>query len=179
MTQTKNQNSPWKLENFCPITKMGIEGTVAVASLAAAITTIFVATGAIAGPAFLASVANPVGIAALFVAAVYFAVAAYTSYQQLYKNEEISGADITGQANKAVSDAVTSADITGKVKAAVDEKAKGFATKDELSAVEGRLGEKLGAGELKDNIVNLFTSPDGILADAKVTEALGAKFQTR
>ncbi|MDG7053570.1 MAG: hypothetical protein LKM45_06935, partial [Wolbachia endosymbiont of Alcedoecus sp.] len=27
------------------------------------------------------------------------------SYQQMHKNEEISGADITGQANKAVNDA--------------------------------------------------------------------------
>ncbi|NUX01221.1 hypothetical protein GO685_01635 [Wolbachia endosymbiont of Madathamugadia hiepei] len=88
----KNQNTPsiWACENAAHITKIGIEGTVTVASLTAAITTILVATGAIAGPAFLASVANPVGIAALFVAAVYFTAAAYSSYQQMHKNEEIS-----------------------------------------------------------------------------------------
>ncbi|WCR58835.1 MAG: hypothetical protein PG978_000249 [Wolbachia endosymbiont of Ctenocephalides felis wCfeF] len=90
----KNQNTPsiWAWKNTAHITKVGIEGTVAVASLATAITTIFIATGAIAGPAFLASVANPFGIVALFVAAVYFTAAAYSSYQQMHKNEEISGA---------------------------------------------------------------------------------------
>lgn len=84
-------SSIWKKENIAPITKMGIEGTVAAASLAAAITTILVATGAIAGPAFLASVANPVGIAALFVAAVYFTAAAYSSYQQMHATQGEKG----------------------------------------------------------------------------------------
>ncbi|WP_265041856.1 hypothetical protein [Wolbachia endosymbiont (group B) of Melanostoma mellinum] len=79
----------WKLKNIAPITKMGIEGTVATASLAAAITTVLIATKVIAGPASLALIASPAGIAALFIAAVYFAAAAYASYQQMHKNEEI------------------------------------------------------------------------------------------
>ncbi|WP_254229325.1 hypothetical protein [Wolbachia pipientis] len=73
----------WKLKNIAPITKMGIEGTVAIASLAAAITAILIATKVIAGPASLALIASPAGIAALFIAAVYFAAAAYASYQQM------------------------------------------------------------------------------------------------
>lgn len=62
---------------------MGIEGTVALASLAGAITAILIATKIIAGPASLALIASPAGIAVLFIAAVYFAAAAYTSYQQM------------------------------------------------------------------------------------------------
>ncbi|MGL9717589.1 MAG: hypothetical protein ACR5K9_02670 [Wolbachia sp.] len=84
--------SIWKKENIASITKMGIEGTVAVASLAAAITTILVATSVVAGPAFLASIANPVGIIALFVAATYFAAQAYSSYQQINAIGNANGA---------------------------------------------------------------------------------------
>uniref|UniRef100_A0A1A9VKB7 Uncharacterized protein n=1 Tax=Glossina austeni TaxID=7395 RepID=A0A1A9VKB7_GLOAU len=62
---------------------MSIEGLVAVASLAGAITAILIATKVIAGPASLALVASPAGIAVLFIAAVYFAAAAYCSYQQM------------------------------------------------------------------------------------------------
>lgn len=79
----------WKLKNIAPITKMSIESTVATASLAAAITTLLIATKVIAGPASLALIASPAGIAVLFIAAVYFAAAAYASYQQVHKNEEI------------------------------------------------------------------------------------------
>ncbi|CAQ54936.1 hypothetical protein C1A_400 [Wolbachia endosymbiont of Culex quinquefasciatus JHB] len=79
----------WKLKNIAPITKMSIESTVATASLAAAITTLLIATKVIAGPASLALIASPAGIAVLFIAAVYFAAAAYASYQQMHKNEEI------------------------------------------------------------------------------------------
>ncbi|MDX5526823.1 MAG: hypothetical protein O7167_02950 [Wolbachia endosymbiont of Andrena nigroaenea] len=78
-----------KWENTAHITKMSIEGLVALASLAGAITTILIATKVIAGPASLALVASPAGIAVLFIAAVYFAAAAYASYQQMQKNEEI------------------------------------------------------------------------------------------
>ncbi|UXX40076.1 MULTISPECIES: hypothetical protein [unclassified Wolbachia] len=79
----------WKLKNIAPITKMSIESTVATASLAAAITTLLIATKVIAGPASLALIASPAGIAVLFIVAVYFAAAAYASYQQMHKNEEI------------------------------------------------------------------------------------------
>ncbi|MDR2978554.1 MAG: hypothetical protein LBU56_04080 [Rickettsiales bacterium] len=120
-----------KKENIAPITKMGIEGTVAVASLAAAMATILIATNVIAGPAFLASVANPVGIAALFVAAVYFAVAAYFSYQQMHKNEEISGAKKEAQT-------------------VVDEKTKGFVTQSYLST---ELSKKLDSSALANSVV--------------------------
>ncbi len=82
MTTDKDQNI-WKWENTAHITKMGIEGTVALASLAAAITTILIATKVIAGPASLALIASPAGIAVLFIAAVYFAAQAYSSYQQM------------------------------------------------------------------------------------------------
>nr|WP_253309918.1 hypothetical protein [Rickettsia endosymbiont of Ceutorhynchus assimilis] len=78
-----------KWENTAHITKMSIEGLVALASLAGAITAILIATKVIAGPASLALVASPAGIAVLFIAAVYFAAAAYASYQQMQKNEEI------------------------------------------------------------------------------------------
>lgn len=86
----------WKLKNIAPITKMGIEGTVATASLAAAITTVLIATKVIAGPA---------GIAALFIAAVYFAAAAYASYQQMHKNEEIGVNGKDGEDGKNGKDA--------------------------------------------------------------------------
>ncbi|UPA55094.1 hypothetical protein MWH06_07790 [Wolbachia pipientis] len=90
------KNTKW--ENTAHITKIGIEGLVAVASLAAAITTILISTKVIAGPASLALVASPAGIAVLFIAAVFFAAAAYSSYQQMYKNEEISGAKTGAEA---------------------------------------------------------------------------------
>lgn len=78
------ESSILKWENTAHITKMGIEGTVALASLAGAITAILIATKVIAGPASLALIASPAGIAVLFIAAVYFAAAAYVSYQQMY-----------------------------------------------------------------------------------------------
>ncbi|WP_338406264.1 MULTISPECIES: hypothetical protein [unclassified Wolbachia] len=90
MTTNKDQNI-WKWENTAHITKMGIEGTVALASLAAAITTILIATKVIAGPASLALVASPAGIAVLFIAAVYFAAQAYSSYQQMNVMEGAKG----------------------------------------------------------------------------------------
>ncbi|WP_264719778.1 hypothetical protein [Wolbachia endosymbiont (group B) of Eucosma cana] len=82
--------SIWKLKNIAPITKMGIEATFATASLAAAITTLLIATKVIAGPASLALIASPAGIAVLFITAVYFSALAISSYQQMHKNEEIS-----------------------------------------------------------------------------------------
>lgn len=78
--------SIWKWRNTAHITKMGIEGTAALASLAAAITTVLIATNIVAVPeslAFISTIINPIGIAALFVAAVYFAAKAISSYQQM------------------------------------------------------------------------------------------------
>ncbi|WP_264682837.1 MULTISPECIES: hypothetical protein [unclassified Wolbachia] len=80
-----------KWENTAHITKMSIESTVATASLAAAITTVLIATKVIAGPASLALIASPAGIAVLFIAAVYFAAAAYASYQQMHAIENAKG----------------------------------------------------------------------------------------
>lgn len=82
MTTDKDQTI-WKWENTAHITKMSIEGLVAVASLAGAIIAILIATKVIAGPASLALVASPAGIAVLFIAAIYSAAAAYVSYQQM------------------------------------------------------------------------------------------------
>ncbi|WP_375603827.1 hypothetical protein NOX90_05340 [Wolbachia endosymbiont of Anurida maritima] len=90
MTKDKDQTI-WKLENTAHITKMGIEGLVALASLAGAITTILIATKVIAGPASLALVTSPAGIAVLFIAAIYFAALAYSSYQQMNAIENAKG----------------------------------------------------------------------------------------
>ncbi|WP_244953454.1 hypothetical protein [Wolbachia pipientis] len=90
MTTDKDQTI-WKWENTAHITKMSIEGLVAGASLAGAITAILIATKVIAGPTSLALVAGPAGIAVLFVAAAYFAALAYCSYQQMNAIENAKG----------------------------------------------------------------------------------------
>lgn len=89
-----------KLKNTAHITKMSIECLVAAASLAGAITAILIATKVIAGPASLALIASPAGIAALFIAAVYFAAAACASCQQMHKNEEIGVNGTNGKDGK-------------------------------------------------------------------------------
>ncbi|MGL9779588.1 MAG: hypothetical protein ACR5K5_05080, partial [Wolbachia sp.] len=94
------ESSILKWKNTAHITKMSIEGTVALASLAGAITAILIATKVIAGPASLALIASPAGIAVLFVAAMYFAAAAYVSYQQMQKNEEIGANGTNGKDGK-------------------------------------------------------------------------------
>ncbi|WP_025264086.1 hypothetical protein [Wolbachia endosymbiont of Onchocerca volvulus] len=81
----------WKWKNTVSVTKTSIEGVIVVTSLAAAITTVLVATNVIAGPAFLASVSNPVGIAALFIITAYFTVKTISSYQQMYAMEGVQG----------------------------------------------------------------------------------------
>ncbi|MDG7053311.1 MAG: hypothetical protein LKM45_05550, partial [Wolbachia endosymbiont of Alcedoecus sp.] len=71
---------------------MGIEGTVALASLAAAITTVLIATNIVAVPeslAFISTIVNPIGITALFIAATYFTILG--SVDKKYKEEERSG----------------------------------------------------------------------------------------
>ncbi|MDM8335139.1 hypothetical protein [Wolbachia pipientis] len=73
---------------------MSIEGTVALASLVAAITIILIATNVIAIPeslALISAVTNPIGIAALFIAALYFATLAYCSYKQMYITKREKG----------------------------------------------------------------------------------------
>ncbi|WP_353282569.1 hypothetical protein [Wolbachia endosymbiont (group A) of Myopa testacea] len=100
-----------KWENTAHITKMSIEGLVALASLAGAITAILIATKVIAGPASLALVASPAGIAVLFIAAVYFAAAAYASYQQMQKNEEIGVNGTNGKDGKDVNFATLVKDV--------------------------------------------------------------------
>ncbi|WP_353285090.1 hypothetical protein [Wolbachia endosymbiont (group A) of Beris morrisii] len=110
MTTDKDQ-SIWKWGNTAHITKMSIEGTVALASLAAAIATILIATKVIAGPASLALIASPAGIAVLFIAAIYFAAAAYASCQQMQKNEEIGVNGTNGKDGKDANFAALVGDV--------------------------------------------------------------------
>ncbi|WP_353282716.1 hypothetical protein [Wolbachia endosymbiont (group A) of Pogonocherus hispidulus] len=134
-----------KWENTAHITKMGIEGTVALASLAAAITTILIATKVIAGPTSLALIASPAGIAVLFIAAVYFAAQAYSSYQQMYKNEEIS---------EAKTGAETAAQKAETAKNGVEGKVQDLATKTELAdkADKTELADKLDSSRFNETL---------------------------
>ncbi|MDR2831937.1 MAG: hypothetical protein LBV62_03420, partial [Rickettsiales bacterium] len=100
-----NTPSILKWGNAVHITKMSIEGIVAVASLAAAITTMLIATNVIAGPASLAlvsAITNPAGIAVLFIAATYFAAQAYCSWKQMHKNAEMKQAETAKNANSGL-----------------------------------------------------------------------------
>ncbi|MCA4774254.1 hypothetical protein IHO13_03300, partial [Wolbachia endosymbiont of Mansonella perstans] len=90
--------------NTLPIIKMSVEGTVALASLAAAITMVLIATNIVALPeslVFISTIVNPIGIAALFIVAMYFATLAYCSYKQMGKNEEIGEAKTSAKNAKA------------------------------------------------------------------------------
>ncbi|WP_410543354.1 hypothetical protein [Wolbachia endosymbiont of Mansonella ozzardi] len=90
--------------NTLPIIKMGVEGTVALASLAAAITTVLIATNIVALPeslVFINTIVNPIGVAALFIVAIYFATLAYCSHKQMRKNEEIGEAKTSAENAKA------------------------------------------------------------------------------
>lgn len=138
-----------KWENTAHITKMDIEGTVALASLAAAITTILIATKVIAGPASLALIASPAGIAVLFIAAVYFAAQAYSSYQQMYKNEEIS---------EAKTGAETAAQKAETAKNGVEGKVQDLATKTELADKldSSRFNETLKSSLEESTVVQAF-----------------------
>lgn len=167
-----------KCENTAHITKMSIESTVATASLAAAITTLLIATKVIAGPASLALIASPAGIAVLFITAVYFAAAAYASYQQMHKNEEISEAKAGAEtaANKAEA-AKASAE---EAKTEVEEKIKDLATKDELNnkADKSELNSKFNAdaleGELKKLLPSILVDPNVVTADVKKAFAIAS-----
>ncbi|QKX01826.1 hypothetical protein GOY13_02730 [Wolbachia endosymbiont of Cruorifilaria tuberocauda] len=83
------KSSIWKLENTAHIAKISIESTVVIMSLAASIATMLIATNVIAGPAFLASTASPIGITALFVITTYFAIKAISSYHEIHAIEKI------------------------------------------------------------------------------------------
>ncbi|BAP00015.1 hypothetical protein [Wolbachia endosymbiont of Cimex lectularius] len=131
----------WKWGNTLHITKMGIEGTVALASLAAAITTVLIATNIVAVPeslALISTIVNPIGIAALFIAAIYFTILAISSYQQMRKNEEIGEAKSsggTGEVEAKIAGLATKADLNTKAdKSDVDRQIGDIQTKlNELS----------------------------------------------
>ncbi|WP_395463262.1 collagen-like protein [Wolbachia endosymbiont of Cantharis cryptica] len=92
MTEDKvKEPSIWKWENTAHITKTTMQAGFAIASLAGAITAILIAANVIAGPASLALFANPAGIAALLVVAVYFAAQAWASYKQMNAVENAKG----------------------------------------------------------------------------------------
>ncbi|MGL9681990.1 MAG: hypothetical protein ACR5K2_03340 [Wolbachia sp.] len=63
-----------KIGNTVHITKMGIKSMVVLTSLAAAITTVLIATNIVAVSEvfrLISIIVNPTGIAALFIAAIY------------------------------------------------------------------------------------------------------------
>ncbi|MGL9761819.1 MAG: hypothetical protein ACR5LB_06510 [Wolbachia sp.] len=133
--------SIWKLRNTVHITKIGIESTVALASLAAAITTVLIATNIVAVPeslALISTIVNPIGIAALFIAAIYFTILAISSCQQMRKNEEIGEAKSSGGAGEVeakIADLATKTELSTKAdKSDVDRQIGDIQTKlNELS----------------------------------------------
>jgi hypothetical protein len=124
---------------------MSIEGTVALASLAAAITTVLIATNIVAVPeslAFISTIVNPIGIAVLFIAAIYFATLAYCSYKQMHKNEEIGEAKTSrgaGEFEAKIADLATKTELSTKAdKTEVEVKIAGLTSKADLSAKAGK-----------------------------------------
>ncbi|WP_246210085.1 hypothetical protein [Wolbachia endosymbiont of Atemnus politus] len=125
---------------------MGIEGTVALASLAAAITTVLIATKVIAVPeslALISTIVNPVGIAALFIAAIYFTILAISSYQQMHKNEEINGAETSGNVEKVTIE---------NVRKEIEAKTKDLATKADLD-------KKLNSDDFNEKVKSSLNDP--------------------
>lgn len=172
----------WKLKNIAPITKMSIESTVATASLATAITMILAITEVIS-PGLIFSLlgfrsleAAIIGtfatIAVLFIAAVYFSVAACASYQQMHKNEEISEAKVSAEAAANKAEAAKASAETAANKE-VEEKIRDLATKDELNnkADKSELDSKLNAdaleGEVKKLLPSLLVDPNVATVDVK------------
>lgn len=148
--------SIWKWGNTVHITKMGIEGTVALASLAAAITAVLIATNIVAVPeslALISTIVNPIGIAALFIAAIYFTILAISSYQQMHKNEEINGAETSAENAKATKEVeeLIQSKIEAKTKDLVTEEALKTALKAKADKkyVDEQLAEKADASALK------------------------------
>jgi antitoxin component HigA of HigAB toxin-antitoxin module len=156
---------------------MGIEGTVALASLAAAITTVLIATNIVAVPeslALISTVVNPIGIAALFIAAVYFATLAYCSYKQMHKNEEINGAETSAENAKATKeveeliqskieaktkDLVTEEALKTALKAKADKEYVDYqlAGKADASALRAK-ADKTALEEVQESITSLTTN---------------------
>jgi uncharacterized membrane protein len=139
---------------------MGIEGTVALASLAAAITTVLIATNIVAVPeslALISTVVNPIGIAALFIAAIYFTILAISSYQQMRKNEEMGEAKSSGGAGEVeakIADLATKTELSTKAdKTEVEAKIANLATKADLST-------KADKAEVEAKIAGLATKAD-------------------
>ncbi|QOD38237.1 hypothetical protein [Candidatus Wolbachia massiliensis] len=195
----KNASKIWEWKNTAHITKMSIEGVAAVASLAAAVTALLAVTNVIAAPACLALVTGPAGIVALFVAAAYFTALAYSSYQQMNKNEEIDGVatkaeeakkaaeTAIGQAKGAATEATEAAEKANKAKDAAAKSAgdvenlKGnFATKDDLKAnkaeVDTELGKKLDSGDLQGKIEQMLP---GLLQGPEAMKIFEDKFQAK
>ncbi|QOD37896.1 hypothetical protein [Candidatus Wolbachia massiliensis] len=145
MSENKDTSSIWRGRNTVHIIKTGIEYTAALASLAAAITTVLIATNVIAVPeslALVSAIANPVGIAVLSIIAVYFLMQAISSHQQMHRNEEIN------ETKTPTENAKTTTEIEGLIKNEVEAKTKDLATKAELnnkvdeSDVDARLAKK-------------------------------------
>ncbi|MCM1002255.1 DUF4795 domain-containing protein [Wolbachia pipientis] len=132
--------SIWKWRNTAHITKMGIEGTVALASLAAAITTVLIATNIVAVPeslAFISTIVNPIGITALFIAAIYFTILAISSYQQMHKNEEI------GEAGTSAANAKVTKEVEELIQSKIEAKTKGLVTEEALeTALKAKANKK-------------------------------------
>lgn len=172
--------SIWKWGNAVHITKMGIEGTVALASLAAAITTVLIATNIVAVPeslALISTVVNPIGIAALFIAAIYFTILAISSYQQMHKNEEINGAETSTENAKATKEVEEL--IQSKIEAKTKDLVTGEALKTALKAkadkkyVDEQLAEKADASALKAKADRKYV--DDQLAEKADASVLKAK----
>lgn len=156
-----NTPSILKWGNTAHITKMSIEGIVAVASLAAAITTILIATNIIAAPASLAlvsAITNPAGIAVLFIAATYFAAQAYCSWKQMHKNEEMKQAET----------AKTGAEEAESFKNTIEATIKGLATKADLEKkadktdVNTKLAEKLSVDKFNTQLARSLSKDSRI-----------------
>ncbi|WP_143689334.1 hypothetical protein [Wolbachia endosymbiont of Nilaparvata lugens] len=165
--------SIWKLKNIVPITKMGVEATFAIASLATAITIIRNLKGTPPPLVFLGPSGPELAIfiiclfaaiAVLFIAAIYFAAAACASYQQMHKNEEISeakaGAETAAKTEieEKIKDLATKAELNNKADiSALDAKAD----KTELNnkADKSEVTNKLDSGKFSEALKNSLEDP--------------------
>ncbi|MCM1001204.1 MAG: hypothetical protein KTV72_02615 [Wolbachia endosymbiont of Melophagus ovinus] len=169
--------SIWKWRNTAHITKMGIEGTVALASLAAAITTVLIATNIVAVPeslAFISTIVNPIGIAALFIAATYFTILAISSYQQMHKNEEI------GEAGTSAENAKVTKEVEELIQSKIEAKTKDLVTKEALKTALKAKADKADKAEVEAKIAGLATKADlNTKADKAEVEAKVAVLATK
>ena len=182
--------SIWKWGNTVHITKMGIEGTVALTSLAAAITAVLIATNIVAVPeslALISTIVNPIGIAALFIATIYFTILAISSYQQMHKNEEINGAETSAENAKATKEVeeLIQSKIEAKTKDLVTEEALKTALKakadktaleevqESITSLTTNFGKKLNSSDLKEKVKTVLQNPEvtALLKEAISQEA--------